>query len=226
MVDYKKSGVMIFATLLILSFFASVALAAEPFNTIRNTINIWSSGGGLGNSVDKLFIGIIIFLLITAVLTAIPTLEKQKGIVMIIGAIIAIIATSRFTTDEVLGIVTSYTALGLAISVLLPFIVMVGLTYNAVRSGDATLSVLSKFAWLLFAIFSGYRFLIFPNGEMGIGFWIIGISSLVGIIMFFGSKQINSMLYKTFYDADIAALKDRVSRAEQMMDQMAKATKH
>lgn len=226
----KKEYKQVLSTLLILGLILTLSISlvsAAPFDGLRSFYEDWESGSGLDIGITKVFLGIIIFLLITTGLGFVPSIGDKKAIVITISAIIAIIATAYFTPEEVTAIVTSYTALGLTITVLLPFLVLAGLTYNAISQQDTILSILSQIAWGLFAVFSTYRFLIIwlAEGKLSTASYIVGIAVIVAALGFVFNKKIRQMVGERITEEDLEYAKNRSERARSREDDLAEATK-
>src|SRR3990167_1774815 len=226
----KRVLVGIFLAVAIIFILGSFVSAANELSGLGNNLKQWSSGlfssqnGEPNYNLYRFFFGIIIFLLITVSLGFIPAFKQKTAITAIIGGIIAIIAAMNFINDEIIALTTQYTALGLTITALLPVLILAGLTYNAVRQNDVTLSLLSQIAWLFYGVFGIYRFLLIiapqfakdgwgaVSGWFNIGFLLLSV--ILPVLMFIVNKQVNAWLYKTLFSKDVQALEDRMSGAE------------
>jgi|SRR3989344_152206 len=215
--EHKLILTFLILGLLVTSLSVSLVSAANPLtDSLRSFYDKWASGEGLSNGVTKIFLGIIIFLLVTVGLEFTPGLKDKKAIIMIIAGAVAIIATAYFTPEEVIAIVTSYTALGLTLTALIPFLVVAGFTFTAVRNNDAVMMVMSQIAWGFFALFSLYRFwtLVYSN-RLGIAETladnpvaiIILATTILSALIFIFSKQIRRSLARMIIEAEIEAAK-------------------
>ena len=96
--EHKLILTFLILGLLVTSLSVSLVSAANPLtDSLRSFYDKWASGEGLSNGVTKIFLGIIIFLLVTVGLEFTPGLKDKKAIIMIIAGAVAIIATAYFT---------------------------------------------------------------------------------------------------------------------------------
>jgi len=227
----NKKLIALSLTFLVLSIFLiNLGSSVEPFDIIKETFSKWGSGGGLGDIMARGLLAIIVFLLISVGLSHIPSIGKQKGVVILISAIIAFIATAYFTPQEITAILTSYTALGLTVSTILPFLILAGFTYNAIKQQDIVLSMLSQIAWGLFALYGIYRFgtILNDKGWEGLG-WpglIVGVTIIIAAGAFIFQKSIRDALTKRIRDEEIERFKDEQARTRAVEVERAEATKN
>jgi len=120
--------------------------------------------GQLDINVAKYLFLIIVTLMIFSALSLIK-LPENGGVQFILAAAIAFLATAYITPEEVFAILTAYTALGLTLSVIVPFVVMV-IFSATLLGGSSKLDtkemtipkiVLQAMLWLFFTVFLGYK---------------------------------------------------------------------
>lgn len=179
--------------------------------------------GDISDWMKKLFITFVVFVVLFVLLLYIPVFSEHKGLAFILALVIGFFSTALFKIEEVNAIFEEYTALGLTLSVILPFIILMGLTFNAIRHVDSTLTVLSKLGWLFFGVFGIYRMFVF-EGEKGAAFYVILISVVVSALFVFFWHIINKSLRETILEADIARYRDIHARSKAVINTNAEAT--
>ena len=185
-----KRGVGFFALMLFVMavFLSSPVFGATVFETI------FRGGGGFGDFLanlqdsllfTQLLIFILVWLVVYSALGFIPVFSKKPGVLWIASAVIAILSTFYLDTTEVATILLSYTALGIVLSGIIPFLLLLAVSK---KLDDGGYSVFSKVIWVIFAIVLFFRWLVADSGEFGVfgvwGFPIIVILSL--LFAFFG----------------------------------------
>ncbi|MBW6442772.1 hypothetical protein K0A97_03280 [Patescibacteria group bacterium] len=164
---FLVAGIFIF---LILAFALNFVNVSEPTQKIPTTITgqsiiadmftDWSSGG-LKVSIAKYFFWIIVTMLVTTILNF-AKFPKNGFIQFILGLIISFLATAYITPDEVFAALTLYTALGLTLSVVLPFFIIIffsAMLLSNEKISDISIGrvVMQVMLWLFFTGFISYK---------------------------------------------------------------------
>jgi hypothetical protein len=127
----------------------------------------------------------LVFLIVYAISANIPFLGKNRGFALRGGVsiIIGILAVFFLKREEVYTILQSYTALGVALTVIVPFFVIAVVSKDLLESRH---TVISKFIWILFLGTLMVRYLTADPSEIGAfgkgAFWVVAILSLVLLI--------------------------------------------
>ena len=168
----------------------------------------WTSTNLFMNIAKYGFI-FVITILIWASLTA-GNFPKQKFLRLIISVIVAFLAISFIKTNELLAIFTGYSAAGMAIVAIIPFIFLIPLSATLIIRGGKIGSSLSRFLWLLFILFLAYQLFgsyIFGGEKLfsliSAGEWIYVVT--IGVLII-------SILFLVFHRAfEVVVYKIKVS---------------
>jgi len=167
--NIKKKG-LIFGILFSLFLFSNFALATEPiqfsldapqygteanfFNTIKtfvgNAFSFLVLEPGLDNEAAfaKSLLFILLYVILFAISSKIPlTRDGPAWIKFVLAFAVAILATRTISADMIAGILLPYTAMGISMSVIIPFILMFYFLHEMVTS-----RIIRKFGWIFFAI--------------------------------------------------------------------------
>ena len=162
---------------------------------ISNVFSKWEAGN-VDNGISKIFIFFIVAILI---FVSIDMLGVIKGsfIKFILAFAVSYLATAYITPDEVFGLVQSYTALGLTLTSVLPFVFLFLFSakfLSAAKWGDAGKVMFDRGLWAVFTLFLVYRLgvLFFSETEYGLVVFVItGISvATAGFIVFAHMKYV------------------------------------
>jgi len=156
---------------------------ANKTSTIENLFTKWE-GGQIDANIAKYTLFGMIALLIFSILNA-AKFPKHALVQGIIAALIAFLATAYITPEEVMSILTTYTALGITLSTIVPFMIMLffsSMILSYERSGSRSITVgkimLNVFLWFLFLVVLGYKlFAGFATGKISVGFNITFIAT-------------------------------------------------
>src|SRR3989344_4963596 len=112
-----------------------------------------------GVNVAKIFFFLIVSIAIYLIIGSF--FPKGKFLMFFLSLLIGFLATAYIAPNEIYSLLSSYTALGLTITTLIPIAILFGLTYRAATAaeGQPQLAMFQWFAWILFAIYSLYRFI-------------------------------------------------------------------
>ena len=202
--ETKRIFILGLFALLILSIFASMFVAAADFqgtirgipDTISSTFSNWAAGG-LGPTTMK----VLFFLLITALIYSVMTvsgffqgggLSGSGGLInWVIALIVSFIATAYITPDEFIAIAQGYGALGLTISIIIPFFILLFFTMAAAKTGNPMSRVVQWLMWGIFAFFVTYKY-VYGNVDDKNGVLLIMMIASWGALIF------NSIIFGVF----------------------------
>ena len=132
----------------------------------------WATGTGISDNAAKILFLIMIALILFLIFNGLFS-DYNQTIVVALSIIVAFLATAYITPAEIFQLIQSYTALGLTLGSLVPFAVLLALSYRAATaaSGGVQLWMLQKFAWIFFALYSLYKLISYPFISNGITNW-------------------------------------------------------
>lgn len=223
----KKAG-KVFALILFSILFVSlistvVSAAGEWSGAFRTLFTDWS-GGNLGANTAKIFFFVMVSLLIYLLLSGI--MPKNATIVMILSGIVSFLATAYITPSEIYSILISYSALGLTLTTLVPLAILFGLTYRAASTGNVQMAMLQYFGWILFAVYSVYRFIYdwayAQEGSAAVNGIILATAVVAAIVALFNSS-IRRLIARQYIISSKEAAKTTISEATAFLEQTSKA---
>lgn len=177
----EKKGVKFLSILLLSLFIASIFLSSLSFvsaqsnsnNQIKQFIDSaagnfgsvftqWSTGEGVRANVAKIFLLVMIWLIVFLIMNSV--FGTYSPVIMnLLSFIVAFLATAYITPAEFFGILQSYSALGLTIASLVPFAILLTLTYRAASAdrGQVQLILLQLLAWVFFVVYLFYKVVLY-----------------------------------------------------------------
>ncbi len=196
-------GVLVLALLLLsiqIPSSAEVTGSAVSSNFISKMFGDWGQGD-LDVSVAKyLMFGVLILLIFSIFnMTNIP---PKPGIQWILSILVSFLAVAYITPEEIFTILTAYSALGMTLSIFVPFAVMLlfsaallstvkttkgggGIKYVPGKASVGQI-VIVKFLWLLFSGFLLYKLISgfgSPDVELSTGMVIVLLASFIASIL-------------------------------------------
>ena len=229
--EAKRFFVLFFLGILFVSLIGGVFVSAALFENLTagfdNTFSVsgWS-GGAIPISVAKIFFFLLISLFTMIIMLQI--FKSYKTISVLISFIIGFLATAYIAPREIFSILLSYTALGIAISSLVPLALLAALSYLAATADKAKvqLTMLQYFAWGIFGVYSLFRFVydIFVGNEGSIVMnGILIFSTLAALIMIIFNTQLMRMIAHRYIASSAEAAKDAMDRGVTAVNIFAKA---
>ena len=192
----KKTLAITIVAFLVFAFalnFVNIGITGEATavdSVIGDLFTNWESG-----QLDANIAKYIFFFLISAVITGILyyTLISNMGFALIISLPIGFLSTAYLAPEEIFAVLTTYSALGLTISAVIPFVIVV-LASAFLVSGEkmkqltVARTLVQIIIWITFVLFLGYKLIVgYATLERATGVIIIlwaifGISC--GILLF------------------------------------------
>ncbi len=235
-----KIFILILLGLILISFLANVIIAADGAGT--STVNkplseskawawikehwtsFWTGWEQGGESFDKVMIKYLLLIIIIFFIYAIlEMLTFPNGVFLrlVLSLIIGFLATIYITPNEAWALAQSYSALGITIGAIIPFIILVGFTIitvtHAAKSNTGMEFFFQYIGWVVFAIVMVVRtFLLFAQGVPSIdasgatvynslggneGFILILMSaiSITAVVMVFWNGQIRKFILRQWF---------------------------
>jgi len=202
--------IVLFVSVFVLS--VQMVVAETVFGNIANSItNAKLDFSFFSNLSDmpglpKFLFFILITLIVFGVvdfMPFMPTSTTSKNWVSLIIAVIVGLLSSLYLTDEYIqSILLSYNALGVTLTAILPFAIIVGLSYKFYEQGFV---LFSRFVWIVFLVVLGYIWGFADPSKIGtLGKWAYPIIFLLTLFMFIFERQ----LYKLFLKEGVTSKLD------------------
>ncbi len=238
----KKSLGLVLLSLMLFSVFSAVLASAAIYDPVVDFVKSvstgWSQGNGYSFGVGKLFIAIIVWILIFAVLDKFPGFRDKSTLKFFMSLAVTFLATAYITASELAVIISSYSALGFVVGGIVPFLIMVFFTVSSVsnvRSKTAKVWVV-RGLWGVFGGYFLYKVLSAGGASASAfvqwGHWIfVGISAVIVLATPFFVRWAmkeemqtltqlatdDALLRATLHDEkakNIAAIKNRIEKTK------------
>ncbi|MEI6731042.1 MAG: hypothetical protein WCK90_00020 [archaeon] len=213
-------AVLLISSLLMISSIVLVSGAIEGLNLGSSQILNNLANGTIAGWVAKLIFFLIVMVVIILVLGNILGVNN-RGWVILLSGLISFLATAYLTPAEVLSVLTSYEALGLTITSLIPIALITGLSYQAATApvqggGRVRLIMLQHFAWIMFGLYSlyklGYALLSTDVYNGWVLLILMGVTIYAAILAIFNPALVR-IVARRFLDAEDEAANVQVNRA-------------
>lgn len=160
---------------------------------IAKWFRVYESGQGVtGGLLKYLFLLIVIFLAYSG-FSAFNFPEKPS-MQILLAIVIGILGTIMINPDELLTIMRSYTATGIAFSLILPIIALSAITFAAAMRSNAFGIVVQKILWAAYSVYlfvtAGGALLISWGTDKDSG--VLTENWLIKIFEFFGAKKLTT----------------------------------
>lgn len=144
----KKSLNLILIGLFVISIFACVLVSA-------NFLENWKSSN-LDDGTLKYFVLILIAIIIFSVLGAMD-FPESGALRFLLAIVVSFFATYMINTSDILAVLTSYTGLGLSLSIFIPIIIMVFVSLTMAKKGNVFGMYSSVILWLVYSIYVFFK---------------------------------------------------------------------
>ncbi len=207
----KTRGLKFLIFLLVVSFiFISINLvsAESIFQNLVGSSDFNFPAISFGDSIwfSKLLLFFLVALIIFGISDALPFLGKppKKDFIAIgLAIVVGILSVFYLDNTQVYSILLSYNVLGVTLSVIVPFVIIMALSYKLYRGGYAAFSGI---VWIVFGVVLVVRWLSADVSEIGaFGAWAYPITLILVLIFLFFQRRI----YARFVRSDQAAKIDR-----------------
>ena len=159
----KRVGGLLFAGVFLSILFLNVVMAADLFDPVRDLFRGWQEGA-LSVNIAKFVLWGVLILLIYTILAFLPFLSgrgnEKKAIRWVLAVLIGFLAMAYMTPSDVYTILTSYSAMGIVLTGVIPFIVLLFFTIELEKEetgAGAGGRMLSNIIWIVFVIFVIYK---------------------------------------------------------------------
>jgi len=156
-----------------------------------------------GTGFAKFLLFLLVALIVFGVSELMPFLggKNKNWISGGIAIVVGILATFYLKDTEIYSILLSYGALGITLTVLIPFMLIL---FMSVKLREDGYGFFSKVLWLVFGIVLLFRWLFADSSEIGsFGSWMYPITALAVLIMFMWGDKIGKAIQKSKIESGI-----------------------
>jgi len=165
----KERLALFLGALLILSIFVTTLGTAQDTNTgprdlpflpdliegpIENFLHLWESGGGIDETALKyFFLGIVVILIYSSL--SYVNFPSRGGYVtrIILSILVGFLATALIAQEELIAAMQSYTALGIALIVFLPTLILGFFTIMVASKASPMGIYFQKITWVIYSTY-------------------------------------------------------------------------
>lgn len=241
--SWKILGLLLISIMLIslVANFVAAQTAFERFlgEQASAIFSDWFTGENFNLNIAKVLLTILVAMIVYSVAQNIPGLgdffQGDKWWVgVIFSAIVGFLGMAFVTPEEVFAILTSYSAMGFALSIALPFIILVVFTGSlaADQGGDSTQNFMKKMAawvvWAAFLVFIIIRIISMWVGAKNIPVsvrWLTYFALIFTIIALFSVGWAFKKMKELKKEEDIETFEDTQHRANAVETARAASTR-
>ncbi|MBM3232943.1 hypothetical protein FJZ18_02125 [Candidatus Pacearchaeota archaeon] len=179
-------------------------------------------GGAMSESTQLLITKLLLIFLVVIVVYAVAGFlpffpDNQPGLKWAFSIVIGILAFIFVKPAEIKVLLTTYQALGIAVTTIIPLIIILTLTYKLSEKAPGVASIANK---VILIIFLGYLFVqwgamtaqpIKPNEDVPALLWLYPITALITLVWLLAEKWIERRMRKAERGAE-------QERAEETID--------
>jgi hypothetical protein len=168
----------------------------------------------------------LVFLIVYAISGEVPFVSKKNWMKLPLSLIVSALATFFLKSSEIAIILANYKALGIAVTIVLPFVLITIISKGLNTEGHY---FASKFLWIVFIAVTLTRIIgAAHNGEVsGEALIVIGLVLLAAVLMFFFEKKIFFLGFKEkIKGAQEEIKKSKLAGVTSELDELADKIKH
>jgi hypothetical protein len=200
-----KKGLL--ASIFGVSFVASLVSAAPDFTQISNDLINSFSNFSTTPGFTKVLFFLLLFLIVDSIVSLIPLFSGKRFVAMIIALIISTLGIFYIPQDMISSMVNPYSAMGIAILSIIPFIVIFLFTQYSIQN-----RFLKQITWMFFAFTLLYLSISSSFKVNTIGAWVYGAASCLALLMVFMSNKISQMLWEGKQEEKLTAAQRRMQQ--------------
>ena len=209
---FNKKVLSLFAlSLLVISLFSFVvsaqSLADDLFSNVKSVAgtDFLESLDNVSNTdfFKKAILMFIVVMIIYSISPFIPFVGEKKGVAFMISLAIGYLSIAYLVRDEVEAALFSYNALGITLTLIIPFVIIGVLAKRANQSGNA---LFSKLLWMTFLIILVVRYFTANPKLEGFAMFIFPVLGAGSLIMIAIEKKI----WRIFAKAKLNAVVNNV----------------
>jgi len=149
----KKSLALLFIGLIIFSVvISSVSAEWDGSTFIGKFMNEWAGNEGIDAATIKY---LLLFLITGFIFSALGfmNMPENNGIRFAIALIAGFLTTSTLSAPQIVAAMESYTALGIAITLFLPILVLGAISFQVIIKGQFIGVVIQRILWLVYSLY-------------------------------------------------------------------------
>lgn len=191
--------------------------ASAIFDPVYKMFTDWSQGQ-LSVNIAKYVLWMLLLVVIYGIADYFPGMGGDNKVFLkfVIALLVSFLATAYLTPSDVYTALASYGALGITMSAVIPFVVLLFFSISIEQKGGVGGRILTKFIWFGFIIFLIWKVITgiyFCNS--GVGARCIDITEgwiYIGIIILslIWTLWMERVIYKWMFKEQIKAVKDKV----------------
>lgn len=227
----KKSLAVGFVFVLLISIlFASISFATADTIGSKVTNKLGSIGNALKGTtsltddtkatISKVMLMFLLAIVVYAISTFLPFFPKDKPwLQWVFAIVIAILGFMFVSVGEVKLLLTNYMALGIALTTIIPLILIVTFTLNMRKKNTELATIVNKPLVLIFLLYLFVSWWNFDTDKEKVSSalnWIYIITMLATLAWLMFENKIIGRIYKNVTDSMAERAKDKIRRATEM----------
>lgn len=217
----KVSVLVLISLLFATIFLSSFAMAAPPLINVGGSSSINLSGilsalfgGGTGSVTELIVLKILVVFMLTLIigplLAFVPFLKDRKSITWVIAAVVAFLGTFYLTPGDIFGMLQSYSALAIALTSIIPFLIIIFFIWQTSEDMSPASVLTSKLVagfFALFLIYNEFKLLFLDTGSIPhdtvvTAAWIYGLTLIATVVILIWQRAIVRMLFRQKLEAE------------------------
>lgn len=205
--DVNKILLISLCSILLISFFAGVVSAETILDKLTSA---WNAPGHFwdtwfqGTSFAQFLLFALVTLLVFAIMEFVPFVEDKGWLAFGISVIIGILSIAYLKPEEVYSILLSYEALGIALTSIIPFLLVAVISKKLHEKGH---TMFSKVLWIVMGVVVSLKYITAETAQLGnFGLFAYPLVIVAIIIMILFENWIYFKIFK-------ATIKGEVSEA-------------
>lgn len=220
-------------SILFFSIVAGVSALGEGNTLLDKIINSWSSEGHFwdtwfnGTQFAQFLLFVLVTLIVFAVMEFVPFVEDRGWIGFGISVVIGILSTAYMKSEEVYSILLSYSAFGIAITSIIPFLLIAVISKKLHEKGH---TMFSKVIWIVMGVAITMKYLTADFSQIGaFGAFAYPLTILAIIVMVLFENWIYFRIFKSVVKGEISEANERyvahlTAKMEKILDELDSAS--
>jgi len=155
------SVLVLLASVFLINFVSAQSLGSKIFDPVKDMFATWNEGN-LSVNIAKYVFWAIITLLVFTLLEFIPPFSNSTNKAMpwirfILGVLIAFLSMAYLTPSDIYTALASYGAMGIVLSAVVPFIIIMFFTMQLSKAEDDSGHMIGNIVWVAFIVFLVYK---------------------------------------------------------------------
>ena len=222
----KKGTKVLALTLLGLVFIScliSIVSAEAVLDTLLNKLGLSSGNLDYANSPGfaKFLVFILVALIVYGLGDFLPFIGKKPFVNGAIAIVIGLLSTMYLSTQEIYTAILSYNALGVTLTLIIPFFIIGVISLKSFNSGHV---FLSRFIWLAYLLVLIGRYLFGDTNQLGtFGLWTYLLLGIAALLLFMFEYPLYRTISKQKLKSDVEKFSklgksEKTAKAMQLME--------